>query len=118
MKKKWISWGLAAFVFIGAASLAIAGKLENERYIRALGAEFASKNETPVFENGEDDRININTADVKELDSLTGIGKGKAERIIEYRSRNGNFKAVEDIMKVTGIGRKTFDKFKNDIKVG
>lgn len=62
-------------------------------------------------------KININTASKEELENLTGIGEIKSERIIQYRETHGNFEVIEDIMKVDGIGRKTFEKFKNNITV-
>lgn len=65
----------------------------------------------------KDDRINLNTATKSELKSLNGIGDVLAERIIEYRNKNGMFENIEDIKKVTGIGQKKFDGFKNYIKV-
>ena len=52
-------------------------------------------------------KININTAGQAELESLPRIGPKVAQRIIEFRTQNGNFKKVEDIMKVKGIGEKT-----------
>lgn len=64
-----------------------------------------------------DDRININTADAEELQQLNGIGPATAEKIISYREDNGRFSAIEDIMNVSGIGEKTFEKFSEDIKV-
>ncbi len=64
-----------------------------------------------------DDRININTADAEELQQLNGVGPATAEKIISYREDNGRFSAIEDIMNVSGIGEKTFEKFSEDIKV-
>lgn len=64
-----------------------------------------------------DDRININTADSEELQELTGVGPAIAERIISYREDNGRFKSIEDIKNVSGIGDKTYEKFKDDIRV-
>lgn len=54
--------------------------------------------------------ININTAPASELVKLKGIGEVKAAAIVEYRRINGNFKTVQDIMNVSGIGEKTFEK--------
>ncbi|UCD84707.1 MAG: helix-hairpin-helix domain-containing protein [Deltaproteobacteria bacterium] len=61
--------------------------------------------------------VNINTATAKQLQILPGIGKKKAEEIIKYREEKGNFKAVEDIKNVKGIGDKLFDKIKDNIVV-
>lgn len=57
------------------------------------------------------DKVNINGADLKTLTKLPGVGKKTAERIIAYRDANGPFKAVADLVKVKGIGRKTLAKF-------
>jgi competence protein ComEA len=57
--------------------------------------------------------ININTASIKELTQLPGIGKVTANRIVAYREKNGQFKQKEDIQKIKGIGSKTFTKVKD-----
>ncbi len=57
--------------------------------------------------------ININTADQSTLEQLPGIGKAKAQAIIEYRNQNSGFKSIEELLNVSGIGQKTFDKLKN-----
>ena len=60
--------------------------------------------------------VNINKADVKTIAaSLNGIGEKKAQAIIEYREKNGEFKTIESLTEVTGIGEKTIEKNKEDI---
>ena len=61
--------------------------------------------------------ININYANSETLTKLPGIGKKKAERIIKFRKKNGRFKRTRDIMKINGIGEKTFKKFARLITV-
>ena len=62
-------------------------------------------------------QININTAGVDQLSKLPGIGKKKAERIISFRKKNGRFRKTRDIMKVKGIGEKTYKKFAGRIRI-
>lgn len=62
-------------------------------------------------------KININTATTDELIQIKGIGDRYAQRIIEYREKNGPFHQVEDIMKIKGIGSKTFESIKDSIVV-
>ncbi|MDB5801987.1 MAG: topoisomerase [Rhodocyclales bacterium] len=61
--------------------------------------------------------VNINTATEQELDSLPGVGPAKAKAIVEYRKANGNFKSVDDLKNVKGIGDKTFADLKSQIAV-
>ena len=61
--------------------------------------------------------ININTASVKELDALPGIGTKTAELIVEYRQKNGPFKKIEELMNVRGVGEKSFLKLKPQLTV-
>jgi len=56
--------------------------------------------------------ININTADINELQKLKGIGKTYAQRIVDYRVENGEFKDVEELLKVKGIGKKRLEDIK------
>ena len=70
------------------------------------------KEETIASTNGP---ININTASLEELMSLSGIGESKAKSIIEYRTNNGNFTKIEDITLVNGISQTIYDKIKKNI---
>jgi len=63
-------------------------------------------------------KININTATQAELEGLPRIGPKVAQRIIDYRTQNGNFKRIEDLMKVKGIGEKIFALIKDLVTVG
>ena len=63
-------------------------------------------------------KVNINTASQAELESLPQIGPKIAEQIILYRTQNGNFKKIEEIMKIKGIGEKLFNQLKDLITVG
>lgn len=63
-------------------------------------------------------KININTASAAELETLPRIGPAVAQRIIDYREKNGKFNRIEDIMKVPGIGEKVFEQIKDKITVG
>ena len=56
--------------------------------------------------------VNLNSASVAQLEALPGIGRATAERIVEYRQKNGGFKKAEDLMNVRGIGEKSFLKLK------
>jgi competence protein ComEA len=61
---------------------------------------------------GLEGQININTATAEQLVLLPGVGKKTADAIIEFRTKNGNFKAVDDIAKVKGIGAQKLEKIK------
>lgn len=57
--------------------------------------------------------VNLNTASAADFESLPGVGKSTAQRIIEYRQKNGGFKKIEELMNVKGIGEKSFLKIKS-----
>ena len=62
-------------------------------------------------------QVNINTANEQELQTLKGIGEIKAKSIVDYRTENGDFSAIEDITNVSGIGEAMFNTIKDDITV-
>jgi competence protein ComEA len=61
--------------------------------------------------------VNINTASKEELDKLKGIGPVKAQAIIDYRTKHGPFKTIDDLEKVPGIGPGTMKDIRADITV-
>ena len=76
--------------------------------------------DTPVTKSSTatiSDVVNINTADEAALVKIKGIGQKKAEAIIAYRKANGNFKSIEDVGKVKGIGPKILEKIKPHITI-
>lgn len=62
-------------------------------------------------------KININRADQKELEKITGIGPGKAENIIDYRDENGFFSSFNQLLDISGIGEKTLEKITDEISL-
>lgn len=65
-----------------------------------------------------DGKVNINTATSDELQTLKGVGPALAQRIIDDRTANGPYKAIEDLKRVSGIGDKTFANLSGGICVG
>ena len=67
---------------------------------------------------GRSDLININTAGVSELVRLPGVGASRAQAIIDYRTQNGPFRSIEDLVRVSGIGPATMNNVRSMITVG
>ncbi len=66
-----------------------------------------------VLSPGE--KINLNTATEEELAALPGIGEVLAERILQYREKNGEFETISEVMNVSGIGDKKFNAIKDSV---
>lgn len=63
--------------------------------------------------------VDINTADVQTLNKeITGIGPTRAQAIVDYRTKNGPFKSVDDLIKVKGVGKATVEKNRANLTVG
>lgn len=61
--------------------------------------------------------VDLNNADLNQLQQLDGVGEKKAEKIIQYREQNGSFKSVDDLKNVSGFGDKTLERLKPQLRV-
>lgn len=90
---------------------------------QASAASSASESQTgdsqdvTTASSGNEQQINLNTADKTKLQELNGIGEKKADQIIAYRQAHGQFKRIEELKDVPGFGDKTFDNLKSSICV-
>ena len=105
-------------------SINLASVVKDQDYFRILSKdEVASsgivvQNNIPQNPQGEEEeKININTATKEELKTLPRIGDALSDRIIDHRTNKGNFKSIEDLKDVSGIGDKMLENIKDKIKV-
>ena len=68
-------------------------------------------------DSGEDGCLNLNTASLAELMTLSGIGQTKAQAVVNYRDAHGGFSSVEEIMNVDGIKEGLYNRIRDQIKV-
>ena len=101
------------------STLNLSQKVKDQMVIYVLkhGEKPKQMSEIGTTSSSSGDVININTANKEQLMKISGVGKTKAEAIIEHREKNGDFKKKEDITKVHGIGKATFEKIKDKIEV-
>jgi len=88
--------------------------------VKTNNADFikSAESKVPVNSNSKNNlRVNINTANQTELETLPGIGTATALKIINYRKENGKFKNIEDIKNVKGIGESKFNNIKELIVI-
>jgi competence protein ComEA len=83
-------------------------------YLPAVGEAAAAVGAGAPLAGG---KVNLNTADATALEGLPRVGPAMAERIIAWRTANGRFAAVEDLLSVTGIGEKTFAQLRDLVTV-
>lgn len=108
-------------------SINLSAKLKDEEviYVPKVGESSSSEStDSPISSSVSNQvsttsgpKININKADLTELQKLTGIGQKKAQDIIDFRMKNGDFKSIEDLGKVSGFGDKTLEKLKDEISI-
>ena len=96
----------------------------NEKDINKISEEYITKNSGLETENiiedtskEKEEKIDINKATQEELETLSGIGPSTANKIVQYRKDNGNFKSIEDIKNVNGIGESKYNEIKEKIIV-
>jgi len=94
---------------LGLALVAVALLAATPAAMAAGQAKSAATTDAPV---------DLNAATVEQLTTIPGIGRVTAERIVQWREQNGPFRRPEDLMKVKGIGDKSFDKLRPYVKVG
>ena len=120
--------GLTKDANLNGINLAMKIKDEGHYIIPKVGEETADtvtndneyRNENNTLnepESNNDNKININTADLSELDSLPGFGQVTAQKIIEYRQEHTKFNSIEELMNIKGIGEKKFNNVKDYIYV-
>lgn len=76
-----------------------------------------NKNDNSSSNSNQSNKVSINKGTKEELMTLSGIGESKANAIIEYRNTNGEFKVLEDLINVSGIGKEAFEKIKDNIEL-
>ena len=81
------------------------------------GKESKNSSEPSQVQSPQDTRIDINSATAAQLDTVKGIGPVTAQKIIDYRSLNGRFASVDELMNVSGIGPKTLEKMRSMLVV-
>lgn len=87
------------------------------QYITEKSGNNDTEENTTSNSNKEDKKVNINTANQSELDQLPGIGPSIAQKIIEYREENGNFKNIQELQNVKGIGNAKYEEIKDNVTV-
>ncbi|MEF9935274.1 MAG: ComEA family DNA-binding protein [Clostridium sp.] len=91
------------------------GQIENGA--TATSKDSALSTSGGIKSESKGETININTADKEQLKTLPRVGDAISQRIIDYREKEGNFKSIEDIKEVSGIGDKMFENLKDKITV-
>lgn len=98
----------------------LAEKLQDQQMIYIPNKEEAEEMEIDGDKEAEDnneDMIDINAADINELQKISGVGPAKAQAIVDYREENGAFESVDELNEISGFGEKTVEKLRDSIKI-
>ncbi|WP_414826958.1 helix-hairpin-helix domain-containing protein [Apilactobacillus kunkeei] len=83
----------------------------------AGSSSFDSSNNTTTSSSANNVKVNLNTADLNELQKLDRVGEKKAQKIIDYRNQHNGFHSIDEIKQVSGFGDKTFERLKDSLEV-
>jgi competence protein ComEA len=97
------------------AALAAGAQVAESQVAKAAGAKPPAAGRVRATPGAP---VSLNAATIAQLQTLPGVGASTAQRIVEYRQKNGAFKKVEELMNVKGLGEKSFLKLKPLITVG
>ncbi|WP_270206572.1 helix-hairpin-helix domain-containing protein [Streptococcus anginosus] len=105
-------------------SINLAQKLTDEAvvYVATMGGVSSNTGQSSTSGTSEvasqkGNKVNLNTADLSELQTISGIGQKRAQDILDYREANGKFNSVDDLKNVSGVGAKTLEKLKEYVTV-
>ena len=110
-----IAGGLTEIADVSKVNLAYVLEDGEKLYIPTIHDE--NDIEYLISESGVNEKVNINTAKIDELQNIPGVGPSIAQAIIDYRDENGKFKSIEDIKSVSGVGESKYKKMEKYIKV-
>ncbi len=111
------NWILIFSLLIMASALYTANAQSYDLTQLHLGNEYPNAATSNNLEELEGEKTNINTASSEELSALPGIGKKKADAIVNYRNINGQFMSIEELSNVKGIGSKLMAKLEDLISI-
>ncbi|MBF0751307.1 MULTISPECIES: helix-hairpin-helix domain-containing protein [Pasteurellaceae] len=100
---------LISSIILGSTLFSAGSSLAEDKSVASIGTQTSVSENVPA--QNISDKLNINTATASEIQkSLTGIGAKKAEAIVQYREKHGNFTTAEQLLEVQGIGKATLEK--------
>lgn len=117
MKKQgWILMAITGAFFCLLLGVFL-GRNSKKSYIQIQDAASSQTQPSITQPATSQGKVNLNTATLKQLQLLPGIGESLAQRILDYREQNGSFKAIEELMNVSGIGEKKFTNIKDYLTI-